>query len=319
MTKILLISWTLPPETTGSAVIVGNLAKQFNADEMIVIGEKPHSRPPVSWHNEWPRLVYIASALPPTWRGARWWRRLQLPMMLLRSMFLIRKTECSAIIVVFPNEEFLFLGYILASWTGLPMYAYFHNTYLENRSGSSLPFARWLQARIFSKAKHVFVMSEGMVELYRKRYPQLRCSALVHSFNEKIPAIETVPEPHSPLRLVICGNINASCRDATTRFCEAIAHMKDVSLTFLSGTPRTLLEDLGLLRNGTHFETVSRDHVINRLREADIVVLPHGFTGESAPEEYGTMFPTKTIEYLISGRPILAHTPPDCYLTRFRR
>jgi glycosyltransferase involved in cell wall biosynthesis len=33
--------------------------------------------------------------------------------------------------------------------------------------------------------------------------------------------------------------------------------------------------------------------------------------------EYQTIFPTKTIEYLICGRPILAHTPPNCFLTRF--
>lgn len=31
------------------------------------------------------------------------------------------------------------------------------------------------------------------------------------------------------------------------------------------------------------------------------------------------MFPTKTIEYLFSGRPILAHTPPGCFLTEFLR
>jgi glycosyltransferase involved in cell wall biosynthesis len=49
------------------------------------------------------------------------------------------------------------------------------------------------------------------------------------------------------------------------------------------------------------------------------VVLPHGFSGNSSPDEYRTIFPTKTIEYLICGRPILAHTPPDCYLTRFLR
>jgi glycosyltransferase involved in cell wall biosynthesis len=74
---------------------------------------------------------------------------------------------------------------------------------------------------------------------------------------------------------------------------------------------------MGLLRNGTRHETVSRDEVISRLQEADIVVLPHGFSGRLPPEEYTTIFPTRTIEYLLCGRPILAHSPPDCYLTRF--
>src|SRR5229473_1232514 len=76
--KILVISWSLPPEPTGSAVIIGNLAKQFSAEEMVLAGEKAYRRPPVSWRENWPRIVYIASSLPPTWRGARWWRRVQL-------------------------------------------------------------------------------------------------------------------------------------------------------------------------------------------------------------------------------------------------
>jgi len=315
--KILLISWTLPPEPTGSAVIVGNLAKQFSADEMVVAGERPYRRPSVSWRDNWPRLMYIASALPPTWRGARWWRRLQLPLMLWRSMSLVRKYQCSVVVVVFPNEEFLLVGYLTALWTGAPLFAYFHNTYVENRRGLSFRFARWLQARVFSRARHVFVMSKAMVGLYRERYPELSCSALVHSFNEDVPEFASPPEPRSPLRLTICGNINESCRDATLRICDALSRTEDVSLTLLSGTSRTDLQQLGLLRNGTRHETVSRDEVVRRLGEADIVVLPHGLTGKCSAVEYRTMFPTKTIEYLICGRPILAHTPPDSYLTRF--
>jgi glycosyltransferase involved in cell wall biosynthesis len=317
MAKILLISWSLPPEPTGSAVIVGNLAKQFTADEMVLAGEKPYRRPAVSWCDNWPRLAYIASALPPTWRGARWWRPLQIPVMLWRSVSLATKFQCSTLLAVFPNEEFLLVGYLTAVWTGVPLFAYFHNTYVENRRGLSLRFAHWLQARVFSRSQHVFVMSDGMVELYRTRYPHLQCSALVHSFNEEIPEFVSLPQAHTPLRLVVCGNINESCRDATVRFCEAVSRMDNVSLIVLSGTPRAELQALGLLRNGTRYETVSRDQVLRRLQEADIVVLPHGFIGKSAAEEYHTMFPTKTIEYLICGRPILAHTPPDCYLTRF--
>ena len=56
---------------------------------------------------------------------------------------------------------------------------------------------------------------------------------------------------------------------------------------------------------------------LNRLRMADVAVLPHGFTGSFCAEEYRTIFPTKLIEYLFCGRPILAHSPPDCFLTRF--
>jgi hypothetical protein len=178
--KILVLSWTVPPETTGSAIIVGNLAKQFNRDEMILAGERSWGRPPVAWREEWPRIIYLAPSLPAGWRGDRWWRRLQLPWLVVRTIRLMQKHQCRSIVSVFPREEHLLAGYLSSLATGAKFYPYLHNTYLENRQGVSLRFARWLQARAFRRASHVFVMSEGMMELYRERYSGLKCSALLH-------------------------------------------------------------------------------------------------------------------------------------------
>jgi hypothetical protein len=315
--KILLISQALPPEPAGSAIIVSNLARQFTADEMVLAGEQPYQRPAISWSKDWPRLSYIAAGWPATRRGRGLRRRALIPLLLARSVRLARQHKCNTVLAIFPKEEFLFVGYLTAKVTGAKLYPYFHNTYVENCTGASLRFARWLQARVFAEAEHVFVMSEGMVELYRERYPNLRCSALVHSFNESLPEFAPLSEPGSPLRFTICGTIWDVCLDATVRACEAISQVKDSSLTFLSGTPRVFLQEMGLLRNGTRHETVSRDELLSRLQESDIVVLPHGFSGSLPREEYTTIFPTRTIEYLLCGRPILAHAPADCYLTRF--
>jgi glycosyltransferase involved in cell wall biosynthesis len=319
MSKILLISWTVPPETTGSAVIVGNLAKQFTADEMIVAGEQPTGKPRLTWESGWPRIVYISKGWPLMKRGGRWWRRLQLPIMFIRSLRLALKHHCSAIVAVFPNAEFLLTGYLTAKCTGASFFPYFHNTWVENREGLVKRYARWLQSLVFAEAEHVFLMSEGMVELFRERYKGLKCSALLHSFNERLSGVAAPPNSGSPYRFTISGTISESCRDATVRVCEAIHSAQGTELVFLTGTARSYLEELGLLKNGTRYDTVSRDELVDRLRESDIVVLPHGFTGEYSPEEYRTIFPTRTIEYLICGRPILAHTPPDAYLTRFLR
>jgi glycosyltransferase involved in cell wall biosynthesis len=315
--KTLLVSWSLPPEPTGSAVIVGNLAKQFRASEMVIVGERPSRSPDVIWKEDWPRLVHIALGWPTEWRGARWWRRLQLPYMLLRSLLLAVRHHCTNIMAVFPNEEFVLIGYLTALLTGGAFYPYFHNTWLENREGRRRAIARWLQSLVFARADHVFVMSDGMLDLYRERYPGLKCSALVHSFNEELPVFNPPPQPGSPLRLTICGNINEACKDATLRVCEAISRVSDTQLTLLTGSPQSYLAELGLLRAGVVCEKVSRDVLLSRLRQSDIVVLPHGFTGGYSVEEYRTIFPTRTIEYLICGRPILAHSPRDSYLTRF--
>src|SRR5262245_61235346 len=318
--RVLLLSWTVPPEPTGSAVIVGNLAKQFSRAEMVLAGARPIRRPALAWKEDWPEIVYVTRGWPDTMRGARWLRRLELPLLVLRCLRLVQKYKCKSLLVVFPNQEYLLAGYLISLITGAKLFPYFHNTYLEGMvtRGLAYTFARWLQSKVFARASHVFVMSEGMMDLYRDRYPAMRCCALVHSFNEDIPTWKMPSQPGSPIRFVLSGNINRTCLDAAVRLCSAISQANS-TLTILSGTPKAYLEELGMLREQDRYATVSRDDVLKHLSEAVIVLLPHGFTGDCGEEEFRTIFPTRTIEYLICGRPILAHAPKECFLTRFLR
>jgi glycosyltransferase involved in cell wall biosynthesis len=318
-TRIMVVSWRIPPETTGSSVIVGNLAKEFSAEEMVVVGESPVDRPPVRWQAGWPRLVNLIDAWPQDRRGSRWYRRLLLPVALARSIRIARENDIDAIVGVFPNGEFLLLSYLTARAVGARLYPYYHNTYVENRTGGARRLAKRIQDRVFAEASHVFVMSEGMVELFRERYPNVACSALVHPFPEELPEFEPPPPIGTPARFVICGNVNESCKDAAVRVAEVLSSIPGTQLTLVSGTSRAYLRQIGVLREGVGCETVSRDDVVARLRAADVVVLPHGFHGGLSDEEYRTIFPTKTIEYLICGRPILAHMPREAFLTRFLR
>ena len=314
--KILYLSWSVPPDTSGSAIIALNLAKQFTRDEMIVAGEKPCGKPPVRWDPRWPELAYVQYAWPVTGRGKRWWRMLQFPLMICKCLWLMRRHGVDRIVVVFPRGQFLFAGYLLARMTGCRLYAYLHNFYF-NRTGVAYRFTAWVHRCVFRRAKHIFVMSEGMSEVLQRQLPELEATPLVHSFNEAIPEYEEPSQIGSPMRLIFCGNL-VSCHDAAGRFAEAIARLRDASLSILSGDDPATLRQFGVLRPGTTFETVSRDEIPKRLKQADVVLLPHIFQYPAkAGDEYRTIFPTKTIEYLISGRPILAHSPADSFLTKF--
>jgi len=314
--KILYLSWSVPPDTSGSAIIALNLAKQFTRDEMVMAGERPCSKPPVQWNDAWPELHYVQSVWPFTGRGLRWWRLLQFPFVLWNCLWIIRRHRVDRIVVIYPKTLFLFAGYLLARLTGCKLFAYLHNTY-ESRTGIHLRFAAWVHELVFRRAVHVFVMSEGMSEFFKQRFPHVDQTPLLHSFNEPIPEFAEPPAVGSPLRLIFCGNL-VSCKDAAARFAEAIARSRGASLSILSGDDPAALREYGLLRAGTTFQTVARDEIPGRLRQADVVLLPHSFEyPEAARNEFRTIFPTKTIEYLISGRPILAHSPADAFLTEF--
>ena len=116
--KILYLSWSVPPDTSGSAIIALNLAKQFTRDEMLLAGEWPHCKPPVQWNPGWPELHYVQSVWPVTRRGVRFWRMLQFPFMIVKCLWLIRKHKVDRIVAVFPKGQFLFAGYLLARLSG---------------------------------------------------------------------------------------------------------------------------------------------------------------------------------------------------------
>jgi len=314
--KILYLSWSMPPDTSGSAIIALNLVQQFTRDEMIVAGERPYGKPPVQWDAAWPELRYVQSVWPVTGRGLRWWRFLQFPFVLLHCLWIIRRERVDRIVAVFPRGLFLFTGYLLSRLTGCKLFAYLHNTY-ESRTGITLRFTAWVHKLVFGRAAHVFVMSQGMSDYFQQAFPHVEQTPLVHSFNEPIPQFVEPPPVGSPLRLIFCGNL-VSCKDAAARLAEAIARSPDAALSILSGDDPAMLRTYGLLRPGTACETVARDAIPGRLRQADIVLLPHSFEyPEAARNEFRTIFPTKTIEYLISGRPILTHSPADAFLTKF--
>lgn len=314
--KTLLLCRNIPPAPTGASVVVANLAQQFGSDEMVVMGAYYLNTPPQSWSREWPAIKYAVVQFPDGWRGARWLRWAQFPLLLLRSLWTLVSDGCEAILVVFPDEVFLLAAYLLARITGKPLYPYFHNTLLENRRNSRL--ASWLQPRVFASASHVFVMSEGMRELYRSNYPDLRCSALVHSFSQPLPQYNSAPPvAKQPLRLVMFGNVGPSNADAAARFAELARSSSDFDLTVFSGTSRSYLKQLGFTGDNISIKTVSYDVLMEGLRQSDIILLPHGFFGAAPDEEIATIFPTRTIEALISERPILAHTPSNCFLTEF--
>ena len=276
--KILYLSQALPPDTSGSAIIALNLLRQFSRDEMVAAGEKPFGKPAVAWKREWPELLYLQKVWPFTRRFTKSWRRFQFPWVLLCCLWIVWTRGVHQILAVFPDEQFLFVGYLLALFTRRPLYVYFHNTYYENRVGVRRAFAGWLQPRVFRRAKHVFVMSRGMSDYFKKKYPGVRQTPLVHAFNEPIPVCDVLPPVGSPLRLAFCGNVNLSCEDAATRFGQAIAACNDVVVRIYSGTNPDYLRQIGLLPPGVSCEKLSRDEIPSRLSKADILLLPHGFS-----------------------------------------
>lgn len=225
--KTMMVTRSAPPAVTGSSVIVGNLAKQFTRDDMVIVGALDTGVPKLAWSSRWPQMCY-SMIWSGRWRGEKWIARAQFPAVIIVALWTMLAGRYQAILALYPDDLHLLAAYLVARITRKPLYGYFHNTYLENHRSSKL--AQWLQPRVFRYARHIFVMSEGMERLYRENYPGLSVSPLVHTFNDPLPPDEPPPPLHNPLRLCLSGTLNWASLDAGSRIGQMIQELDDVVL-----------------------------------------------------------------------------------------
>ena len=233
---------------------------------------------------------------------------------------IIQNEKIDYVIGVYPNPLYCLAACRAARELNIPFSAYFHNTYVENTAIND-PKAPEIQKEIFDYSDHIFVMSKGMQSFYSDKYKWDKFVPLVHTFNDypdqkKMTGIPGTGKEH--YKLVAIGNFNESNMDATIRFANAIKDHPKFSLSLYTHVPKLLLQKRGLDTNLIeHKGFVKPDEVHNVLQEYDIAVLTHGFTGSYGAVEYQTIFPTRTIPLLLSGKPIIAHSPPGSFLNQF--
>lgn len=324
--KLLIVSWSTLPNPGGSSVIMENLAQNFGQDELVVLGSKTLFGPrPPARRKDMPEFRYYFTEMYLFGRGYRyfrWFRKWRFKPLINKIRSIILEEKIDYVIGVYPNDFYCLAACRAAKAMGVPFSSYFHNTFADNVAITD-PKAELVQKEIFDQSEWVFVMSKGMQAFYQEQYPDIRVKPLVHTFNA-FPS----PKSHTGIpgigkkhyKLVAIGNFNESNLEATIRFARAIKEDPRFSLSLFTHVPKVLLQRRGLdpeLYEHRGFITPSAVH--QALQEFDICVLTHGFSGGYGEVEYRTIFPTRTIPLLLSGKPIIAHSPPGSFLNDFIR
>jgi glycosyltransferase involved in cell wall biosynthesis len=322
--KILLVSWSILPQSGGTSVIIENLAKNFSKDEMIVLGAKTlFQNNDIDRNPKQATFRYFFSEMYLFGRGYRyfiWFRKWRHRPLVNHIKKIIKEEKIDHVIGVYPNPFYCLAACQAAKDMGIPFSSYFHNTYTENVAITD-PNAEAIQAEIFDYSRHIFVMSKGMQRFYEKKYQLKKFIPLVHTFDEypKNTPLTGIPKTDKKhYKLVAIGNFNESNLDATKRFLEAIKNHPQFSLSVYTHVPKLLLQKRGLdTFLFEHKGSVAPEEIHDILQAYDICVLTHGFTGGYGEVEYQTIFPTRTIPFLLSGKPIIAHSPKGSFLNQF--
>lgn len=318
--RCLVVSWTVPPRASGTGIVLQNLFRWVDTNSAVFLGERPLpgmrlSRDP--FHHE---TFFVPMPSWPT-RGDRYLRLLMVPLVVAMGVWIAWKYRCKSVVAVFPDESYLLAGYLISLLVGLPLVPYFHDLYLENRRE---PFwqrlARWLQPRVFRRASVVLEMNDGLAHYHRKRYG-VTAHVVGHCINDAAPDHDDPPLPDLCMRIGFSGSIYEPTVDSIRRLIQVVRDRRDFEVHYYSPTGQDYLEREGVWAPNTHLEFIdNREALFQSLRSCDVLYLPLSFSAAgTSTDELMTAFPTKTLEYLVSGRPILVHCPGSYFLARFFR
>ena len=323
MSRILFLSRSLYPKKGGSAFVTENLASNFNKNNLVVIGGKAIGARKAERQNG-PNFFYLTSQINIRGRGERFFfifRVFLFPLAFINAIKITRSNNVKAVLATFPDGFFLLLAFFIAKYFKIPFSSYFHNTYIENRKGLSKYFAIKIQKIIFRESRVIYVMSDGMLNFYKKYYPEYRekFKTLLHSF-QSYPQIEEFKFQidRSFFKLAFIGNFNESNIEATKRIVDLLGRDKRFELNFYTPVPKALLAARGINTNLINFHGYINDSEFYEVVSKNTAcVLTHGFFGGYSQIEYQTIFPTRTIPFLLSNLPIIIHSPPNSYLSDY--
>lgn len=215
---------------------------------------------------------------------------------------------------------FLFITGWAARWTGLPFDVYLVDDLEESARQSRQPWlaslTRRVEPRILRRADRVFTISPGYVEHLWAKY-RVRAEWLPVA----IPRLDVGHRPYRPEQpdirtITFIGAVNALYLDALKDALQVIEQWNAAGNPFRIRLSLLTYSNLGFLerelgRHG-HLELrfrPSSQEFKQQLLNSWALFLPCSFA-EEMRVMVSTSFPTKLVDMLPAGRPILVYGPP---------
>jgi glycosyltransferase involved in cell wall biosynthesis len=299
---------------------MSTLLSQFSTGSYTVVTGNSRARASLETENGHGVQVYrLGSSVPFSSRLDRTWQNWLMPLRISSLVRIVERTKPGVLVAVYPDYHFLAAAREAANRARIPWVAYLHDTLGEGLANTDLAArAARLQEQVFSEASRILVMSRGMADLYSEEYG-LSCTSIEHTYPEPIPT--DLPGTEPARQAFWSGAIYSINERALARCAEALGR---IACPFLLATDASLSDLARRGFTGDHLRVnffSRRPEYLNVLRQQSLLVLSLSWPDESSvhESELSTIFPTKTPEYLASGRPILVHCPEHYFLARFFR
>jgi hypothetical protein len=322
-----LLVWTRaePDAPSGSPLILSSIIESLAPETVEVVCERraPKSRRrTVSFERRIRRLDVWP--FERGYRARELLRRVALPAQLAYGLAQVRRFRPDAILTVLFDNVWVASSLALSALTGVPAIFYAHDAYrhANERAGRlSGWIARKLETRC-ARAGSLVALTDALRDYYSSSYG---VDAVVIRNLVTAPALQTPRERNGDGRRVIGfgGVIYENNRDLLAGLAAVARKLEEhVRLVLFTPQKADFLAAAGIAGPNVEcsFEP-DRERLLARLAACDLVYLPLAFDppGDPQREMWRMAFPTKTIDYLIAGAPILVQCPDDYEVHRFLR
>ncbi len=324
--RVLVVASTLPPMVGGTAKMMRNLFSPVPKDSLVFLRgnnelyksaqDSPLTNVEIADMPNFLRRRSFRIELP------AYLEYLWTPWIAWRIHRIARREGVRAIFGNYPFGYFLVAAWMASRLSGLPLFVYMNDLWEETQGASMHRFAaRFLERRFFRDAAAVYVITQYVIDHYREKHG-IEARLLPHAvdFEDAVPAgaARATSAGKKERTILFAGGVYKMNLDALQKMVEAVEGMPPLSdgteARFLLCTPNDpeVLKSLRLSGSKVDIRFVDTRTLIELQRDADLLYLPLAF--ETPWQlEVKTVYPTKAVEYLISGTPIQLHAPPDCY------
>jgi glycosyltransferase involved in cell wall biosynthesis len=318
ISKILLSTKSFPPVVGGSAFLLYELLRHFPDDYFEVVhgvNDPPGKETDLHLHFRRKQVVFINQKNTP--RAVRRIPRIYSYFIRYYLQHRVNKGWIKKIYAHYPNAVFLVAAYRVAKKNKLPLIVYFDILWEELANGNDLELAKRYEKEIVAYATKVCAITEFAVDHLTTKHSK-PVTLIPHTVDtDQLDSMDvpTGNDRRKVPKIHFAGGIHEVMNtDSVLRLVETVEKSQlKIELEFCSPDLPVELIDKGYVNR-----YLPKDELIRAQRDSSILYLPQAFRS-SKPTMIKNNFPTKAMEYVTSGIPILVHSPKDSYLTHIAK
>ena len=239
-----------------------------------------------------------------------------IPLIKLFIVNILKKEKPNVVMIVMNgNPEFLIAGYKACKKLNIPYFIHVHDLWQENaKTDREKLIANIWEKKILEDSYKIFCTTEKQIEWYSKKYG-MSSLLLPHTIKDKNINEKSYKITKSKIKnIVYSGNISHQMNlDIMQKLVASVEYLpRNIKLKIFTSWNIDTCKKFRVFNERIDYMWLPNKDVKLEINKSDLLLLPLSFEN-CIWEEVETVFATKTLDYLVSGVPILVIAPKNSY------